>query len=268
MPPDVAPGSALDVGVTLWDPAGPGIPRMGATIFVQAVPPDGSGDATRAVAIRDWPGHYRARLGVPSGGLARVEIGVPGTMCENDVCRDSDWLFEIAGTGPPSDAPVTALSKARIELDSGTVSAGRPIDVAVTVEPNTDWDAFRLPADVVVRAHEARGPNVSTATLPLLDEAAGRYEGTITVPEGGELIFEAALDADGGDATRFGTSMTRVAVAAAPLVGGTAREGAPGAGEPGKARDEGLPTILVLLLAVAAIAGVGVMLAGFRSAGR
>jgi hypothetical protein len=262
LPTDAEPGSTIDVGATLWDPAGPEIPQMGATIFVRLVPPAGAGDPVRATAIRDWLGHYVAHLAVPPGGIDRVEIGIEGTMCENDVCRPDDWLFEVPGAGPPPDAPITSLAEARIDVADETVAAGRPTGVSVSVEPNADWSSFPLPPEIVVRAREARGANLSTASLPLVDPTAFRYEGTITIPRAGDLVLEAALDADGGDATRFGTSMVRVPVEAGSGGGdGTATPG----GAPG---DEGLPTIVVVLLALVGLVFAGVILTGFRSGSR
>jgi hypothetical protein len=264
LPPD--PTGDLDVGVTLWDSAG-GIPVMGATVFIQAVPPPGGGDAIRATAIRDWRGHYRGKLGAPAGGLDHLEVGVSGTICENDVCRPDDWLFEVAGVGPPPLALFTDLAGARIDVGTAGLTAGQASDVEVVLQPNADWESLRLPPQVVVRAHEARGPNLATASLPLVDSAGRVYAGQITIPEAGDLVLEAALDEDGGDRTRFGTSMTRVTVA--PASGGGAA--APGSGspvDPATSDDEGLPAFVVVLLAVAAIAGAGVILAGFRSGGR
>lgn len=264
LPASPEPGSTLDVGVTVWDTLGNEIPRMGATIFLRAVP-TGGGKPTQAVAISDWRGHYRGSVEVPPAGLDRVELGVSGTICENDVCRPDDWVFPIAGNGPPP-APVTSLAEARIGLADGGFRVAEPVDLSVVVEPNTDWASWPQPAQVVVRAREARGPNVATATLPLVDAAAGTYAGPITIPRAGEFVLEAATDVDGGDATRFGTSMTPVTVeagAAAPDGDGSA--GSPAPGEPS---DEGVPLFVVVLLAVAAVLGVGVIAAGFRSGGR
>jgi hypothetical protein len=259
------PTGDLAVGVTLWDAAG-GIPTLGATIFVQAVPPAGGGDSIRATAIRDWRGHYRGTVGVPATGLDHLDVGVEGTICENDICRPDDLLFEISGVGPPPLAPLTDLAEARIEVGDAVLTAGRPAGVDIVVEPNADWESLPLPPEIVVRARQARGPNLATASLPLVDAAGGLYSGSITIPEAGDLVLEAALDKDGGDATRFGTSMTRVPVQPASDGGGAGDPGSPT--EPGGTSDEGLPTIVIVLLAVVAIAGAGVMLLGFRSGGR
>jgi len=263
LPTDAAPGTGLDVGVTIWDALGLEIPRLGATIFVQAVPPAGGGDPVRVVAIRDWPGHFRARIDVPPGGLDRLETGMPGTVCENDVCRQADWIIPVVGAGPPPDAPITALAEARIDVGDPALAADEPTDLSVMVRARANWASVPLPAEIIVRAREPRGPNVATATLRLADPASGTYRGTITIPRTGDLVVEAATDADGGDATRFGTSMMPVSVAAASGPGGT--EEAPGSGA---GTDDGLPPIVIVLLVGAAVLGAGVMLAGLRSGGR
>jgi hypothetical protein len=259
------PTGDLDVGVTLWDAAG-GIPTMGATLFIQAVPPKGGGDPVRATAIRDWRGHYRGSVGVPAGGLDHLEVGVSGTACENDVCHPDDWLFDVAGVGPPPLALLTDLSEARIDVGDAAVTAGRPADVDVIVTPNADWESLPLPPEIVLRARVPRGPNVATAALQLVDATGGLYRGSITIPEAGDLVLEAALDEDGGDATRFGTSMMPIPVGAGTSGAAADEPGSPVG--PDQAGDEGLPTIVIVLLGVAAIAGLGVMLAGFRSGGR
>ena len=269
LPADAAPGSPLDVGATIWDALGGSIPFMGSTIFLRALPAVGDAEPTRANAVRDWRGHYRGTVEVPAGGLGGVELGVTGTICENDVCRPDDWVFDMGGVGPPPDAPITSLAEARIDAGDATLPAGRPTDVSVVLEPNADWDAaqFPLPGTIVVRAREARGPNVATASLSLADAAARIYAGTLTIPEAGDFVLEAATDEDGGDATRFGTSMVRVAVEAGSGDGGGGAGDAQ-AGPLGTSGDEGLPTVLIVVMAVVVIAGVGVMLAGFRDGGR
>jgi hypothetical protein len=264
LPAAPSPGTTIEVGVTLWDTLGKEIPRMGATLFLRAVPP-GGGTPTQAVAISDWRGHYRGRVAVPEGGLDRVELGVSGTICENDVCRQDDWVFPIAGFGPPPDAPVTSVAEARIDAAGLSLAAGVPAQLRVVVAPSADWASFRLPAQVVVRAREPRGPNLATATLSLVDAATGTYEGPITIPRAGDLVLEAATDADGGDATRFGTSMRPVTVAAGVGGGGGAASGSPA--RDGSA-DDGVPIVVVVLLALAAILGAGVIVAGFRSGNR
>jgi hypothetical protein len=263
LPASPPPGSRFAIGATLWDTLGNELPRMGATIFLRVVPPDG-GKPAEAVAISDWRGHYRGSIEVPAGGLDHVEFGVSGTICENDVCRRDDWVFPLGGVGPPPAAPATSVAEARIVLGEAGLRSGEPTDLSVVVQPNADWGSWPRPAKVVVRAREARGPAIATATLPLVDSAAGSYEGTITIPRAGDLVLEAASDADGGDATRFGTSMIPVTVVSGRDGGDAAV--APLASDRGS--DDGIPTLVVALLAVAAVAGAAVIVAGFRSGAR
>src|SRR5262245_28344198 len=173
LPAAPQPGLTLDVGVTVWDKLGNEIPRMGRTIFLRAVP-SGGGKPVETVAISDWPGHFRGSVEVPAAGLDRVELGISGTICKNDVCSPDDWVFPIAGVGPPPGAPITSLAGARFVLGGDPPRAGAPIDLSVIVEPNADWASWPQPPHVVVRAREPRGPNVATAELPLLAAADGR----------------------------------------------------------------------------------------------
>ena len=259
LPTDAQPGDSVDVGATLWDQLGGEIPRLGATIFLQIVPPDRAVPPSQASARTDWPGHYRGTVEVPAGGIGRLELGVTGTVCENDVCRPDDWVFAMGGIGPPPDAPISALADARISVDDDLV-AGTPADVTVALTPQADWAAFPAPGSIVVRAREPRGPNLATASLPLTDPAGSVYEGKITIPRGGDLVLEAATDEEGGDATRFGTSMIQVTVAA-----GSTDDAAGGRPAPADANgDDAPPQILLILLGLASVVGAGVVLSGFR----
>jgi hypothetical protein len=254
LPDEPQPGDDLTLGVMLWDSAESAIPTLGNTLFMRAIPTDGAAEPTETTAISDWRGHFRGTVRVPPGGLAGVELGLPGTICENDACRPDDWIFGIAGAGPPPEAPITLLAEARIEADDTGLVAGQRLPVGVTLVPNAAWAELPLPGAVVVRAREARGPNVAVATLPLANAGGLAYDGSITIPRGGELVLEAATDEDGGDATRFGTSMVRVVVAGAP------------ADDPptSASSDDAMPFGLVLLLAAVALVGAGVVVAGFR----
>jgi hypothetical protein len=258
---EAPPGDEVTIGATLWDTLGGLVPDMGATVFLRALPADGAGEPIRATAISDWPGHYRGIVVVPPGGLGGVELGTSGTMCENDICRPDDWVFEIAGDGPPPDAPITSLAAARIEIDGDELVAGRPTDLDVLITPNAEWLSLPLPDLLVVRAREPRGPKLAAASLRLADTGGMTYAGSITIPRSGDLVLEAATDEDGGDATRFGTSMTPVTV-------GEASDGDAAPAPVGDAGDDGLPPVLILLLGVVAVVGVGVIVTGFRAGSR
>jgi hypothetical protein len=262
LPDAVQPGDQLEVGATVWDATARQIANVGGTIFLRALPADETREPATATAVRDWPGHYRGTVVVPPSGLGRIELGVTGTMCVNDVCSPFDRAFEIAGDGPPPDAPITSLAAARIDVDPAGLTADDMTEISVILTPNAAWPSLPALDELVLRAREPRGPNVAVAPLSLVDRDGLVYAGTMTIPESGGLVLEVATDEDGGDATRFGTSMVAVEVAAALDGGGDVP------GTAGDSENEGLSPILIALLAVAAVVGAGVILAGFRSGGR
>jgi hypothetical protein len=257
LPVDAGAGDEVDVGATIWDRLGGEIPRMGATIVLRIVSADGAVPPSQTFARTDWPGHYRGTVEVPPGGIGRLELGVTGTICENDVCRPDDWTFDMGGIGPPPDAPISVLAEARITVDDDLV-AGKPAGVAVALTPQADWVSFPAPTAIVVRAREPRGPDLATASLPLTDPAGLRYEGELTISRGGDLVLEAATDEEGGDMTRFGTSMIPVVVA------DSGSDATDGGTSPGAAGDDAPPPIVLALLALALVVGVVVVLSGFR----
>jgi len=259
VPADASPGDQVDVGATVWDRLGGEIPRMGATMFLRIVPAEGSAAPSQTTARTDWPGHYRGSVEVPAGGIGRLELGVTGTSCVNDVCQRDDWVFAMGGVGPPPDAPIPALAEAQITVEDDLV-AGTPSAVTVAVTPQGDWESFPAPDSIVVRAREPRGPNLATASLPLTDPAGRLYKGEITIPRSGDLVLEAATDEDGGDATRFGTSMIPVTVGA-----GSVDDSASNPSTPGPASGDVPPPIVLIILGLVAVVGVGVVLSGFRS---
>ena len=261
LPVNVAPGSAIDVGAMLWSGGSEATRFVGTSIFVRAHPATGDAEPTTGNARRDWLGHYIGRVEVPEGGLGVVEFGVTGTMCENDVCGPRDFIFPIAGTGPPPDAPMTSLAAAEIALPAEALVAGQPIHATVRLHLNTSWDpAFvpLLPA-LALRAREPRGPTVATVMLRLTDASSLTFGGALTIPDPGDYVLEAAMDADGGDATRFGTSMTPIHV----------EQRATGSASPvGLGGDDALPAWLVVAMVAIVVLGGGFLIAGFRSGGR
>lgn len=232
VPSDAAPGSTLDVGVVLWDPRAGSVESTGTVIFVRvhdaaggAIPPDGA-------ARQNWRGHYAGTIEVPARGLGLLQFGVRGTACDDSGCTPSDWIFPIAGAGSPPDAPVTSLATATIDPPAGPLVAGQPAKVTIRLHPNAglDLELFAMPESLVVRAREPRGPNLATATLSRVEgtgAADGAYAGSLTIPAAGDVVLEAATDADGGDATRFGTSLTRIIVAPASSAPAAAAGGVP-----------------------------------------
>ena len=266
IPTDARPGDRLDVGATIWDRLAGEIPRMGATIFLRALPAEGAGNAAgppaQTFARTDWPGHFRGTVEVPPGGLGGIELGVSGTVCENDVCGPADWVFDMGGVGPPPDAPISDLAEARISLGADPVD-GTPTELSAVLTPQADWESLPAPDAIVVRAREPRGPTLATASLALTDAAGLVYTGSITIPRAGDLVLEAATDEDGGDATRFGTSMVPVTVGQ-----GSDPDAPTEPAWPGEIPDDGPPPVVIALLALVAILGIGAILSGFRGSAR
>jgi hypothetical protein len=263
IPADAAAGASLPVGVLLWDETGHSIPDMGGTIQVRVHATDPSVEPATVSGRSDWPGHFTATIVIPKGGVGSIDFFSPSTVCENDVCRPDEFLFPIAGAGLPPEAPITGLAEARILLPSDPLVADRAADISVRLEPRSDWDpdALVLPSSLVIRARQARGSNLTTATLSLTDPGDRVYEGSLTLPAAGDLVLEAATDVEGGDATRFPTSMTRITVEAAD----TAEAADPG---PARDADDSLPLWFVVGMAVVALAGAGVLAVGFVQGGR
>src|SRR5215210_2102509 len=263
IPTDAATGTSIAVGVLLWDDRAAMIPDMGGTIQVRVHASDPNVGPVTVGGRSDWRGHFTATIVIPDGGVGSIDVFSPGTICENDVCRPDEWLFPIAGEGPPPEAPITSLAEARILLPAEPLVAGQPGEIAVRLEPRADWeaDALVVPPSLVIRAREARGPNLATAALSLIDPAERVYQGPLTVPSAGDLVLEAATDEDSGDATRFPTSMTRISVEAAS---------APEAAEAGAETDsdDGLPPWFVVGMAVVALVGAGILVVGFAQGSR
>jgi hypothetical protein len=221
LPETPTPGATLAIGSILWDADRAAIAPIGTTIFYRTHGAPGD-PPIETFARQDWPGHYLGTIEIPEAGLTGLEFGLSGTLCENDVCRRDDWLFPIGGIGPPPGAPVVAIAAATIDVLPEPIVADSPLALIIRVRPNEGIDPalFEMPASLVVRAREPRGPNVAVAEVALAGRESsglreGVFEGDMTIDEPGEFVLEVATDADGGDATRFGTSLMPIAVEAA-----------------------------------------------------
>ena len=105
IPADAKPGTKLVVTWTVMRPAAEGaaaIPLDATDVFVRLRGP-ARGDVREAFAtFKPHPdGAYRARVTVPRGGIAAVEIGVAGKRTySNGKSERADLLFPI--TNPPA----------------------------------------------------------------------------------------------------------------------------------------------------------------------
>jgi hypothetical protein len=122
------PGTTVSVGFTIAaigdDPGSwPGQP------IVLKVHPVG-GDPIESVATDDGKGHYTATFLMPEHGVAAVEIGMRGEMCENGTCTRSDFLFQVAG---PEHGAIFAPAAVPPPANPGKVTP-----TAAPVAPATD----------------------------------------------------------------------------------------------------------------------------------
>ncbi len=97
---DAEPGSPVTVIWTLtFVHEGGRRPFGGGGIFARLVGPDGS-RSKRVYAATPKPGRFRATVRVPDGGVARLEIGIMGMVCDargRPGCRPAPKHFPIVG---------------------------------------------------------------------------------------------------------------------------------------------------------------------------
>ena len=114
IPADATPGSRITVSWKITDQAGD--PFNATALFVRLRGPDPA-DATEAFdsPTAHTDGAYGARVTVPKGGIAEIEIGVAGTSTDSSgKSVRSDYLFPIANTpalgGAASDSGTGTLT--------------------------------------------------------------------------------------------------------------------------------------------------------------
>lgn len=254
LPTTAAPGSTVRLGYMTWDPVGRRLARD-MSPFVRLVPA-GGGIGERATSVQDFGGHYVASVPVPDGGIGGVEIGLVGHACDADGCRESDWLFDIAGVGPPPDAPLPAVATAQIELPASATVAGRPAGIGIRLTPRVPWDAsgFAYPEALLVQVSIPRGSTIVEATATAIEGQPGDYAAHVAIPEPGEYRVIAAASQEGADPVPFSASLATITV-----------DPADGEAPPGPAVDTGTGPDLVLPALAAGIAlAVGAALLAIR----
>jgi hypothetical protein len=192
---------------------------------------------------------------VPDGGVARVEIGLTGSACDAQGCRESDWLFDIVGVGPPPDAPLPSVATARVELPADAVTAGRPAVIGIRLAPRVAWDpaAFRYPDTLLVEVAVPRGRTILDAQAALADGSPGTYSASVTIPDPGEYRVVAAVPQQGADPVPFSASLTTMTVEPPGAVPSPAGEGD---------GESGLGAVIPAIVAVVAVLAVVALLAG------
>ncbi len=209
-PTDLAPGTTVPIGVTIWDRTAR---RLGPaqSLHLWWYPATGDGPPSQATIAADWNGHGIATIAVPEGGGGRLGLTFPGTACASDGCAPAESLFPIAGVGPPPDAPLPQVASAEIQ-PGGAIVAGRPTQVAVVLRPKAAWEpgTFTMPDRLFVEVRIPRGATLASVPATLEDAAQGRYVATISLPDPGPYILEVAATADPSSAVSFDASIARV----------------------------------------------------------
>ena len=131
---DTPGGTELRVDLTAVVRAGDEVyPVTGTAIALVLTGPDG--DITRATGERQQTdGHYTMLAIVPAGGVASLEVVIPGSSCEGNAgCVSSDWAITVVGSslvaGPIG--PGTAQAVAAGPTAPAATTAAEPNAVAV-----------------------------------------------------------------------------------------------------------------------------------------
>jgi hypothetical protein len=256
VPADAAPGSTIHVGAFVWI-RGAEEPVRGATFQVRLHPASGSAEPAFDYGHEDFAGHLVADLVVPEGGAGELEIGLPGTVCENDVCGPQLTPVPIRGVGPPPDVSLTALAQAVVDPPVAALVAGEPAAFDITVASRIAWPApgLVLPESLWLQAREPQGPVVAEAEAELADAAAGRYRARVTFDEAGQYVVQVATGPEADEPDLFGSSVRPLTVDAAP-----AASLVPG-GSSGAA-DDATPGLVLAALVATLVLGLAIFVLG------
>ena len=200
--PAAAPaGSILQVGALVFRDDQE--PLVGVTLQLRLHPASGSAEPTFDYGHQDFAGHVVAELEVPEGGVGALDIVLPGTMCENDVCGPVETMIPVRGVGPPPDVPLSTLATTLTTPPIEALVAGRASSFQITVQPRIEWPepGLDLPSAIWLQVRVSRGPVIQDVAANLDDPLTGRYVVPITFPEPGEYVLEAGTrpEADGTD---------------------------------------------------------------------
>jgi hypothetical protein len=261
IPADLPIGERYGFGVTMWDTQQQRFAEFNQA-FIRLHPAKGSATPTVGEANSDWPGHLIGDVEVPQGGAGRLEIGLSEKVCtirgSVQTCDQQEFPFRLAGTGPPPDAPRTALVVATTVLPPGSLLAGEPIDLLVTVEAQAMWDiaTLALPDQLFAFVNERGGPDLAATTLRPSREggssSAIAYTGQITVADPGEVTLQVAIPGNGTADQVLSGATTRL------RIGGTAVDGSPrpAAVGPASPAGEGVPWLPVGVAALVIAGGL------------
>jgi hypothetical protein len=258
LPVGAPAGTHLSIGALLWSPDQAAVVTAITPRF-RLHPASGKAAATVANGVPDWPGHYVADVVVPPGGFGTLDIGIPGTFCDDhNVCVQQDFLFDVA-VGPPVDVKLPAITAASLQLSAPTVEARSSIGLEAQLNPNVQWPRpLQLPSRLVIQVRERQGPIV----LEVPAEHGGfdgDYVANIAIDKPGDYVIQLALTADATGPDLFPTALAAITVT--PSTQPTAAPAVTTTGA-GTAAPEWWPL---------ALGGFGLLVAGllfFRGAGR
>jgi hypothetical protein len=263
-PPDAPAGATVQVGATFWSDRDHGLFSMSGLV-VKLYPAKGKAKPSVAPATMDAPGHVVASLPIPAGGPGRIEIATQGQECKADgSCRTVDMPLRITGSGPPPDAPRSSLVTAELLPIVGSVVAGRPASIAVLLRPIGLWDpeALALPPTMQVIINRVGGGRLGFAQLQQdPPQPFQPYEGSIRIPEQGEMALTAALVGETGTAEPIEGELGRVLVTGSGIRPDTSAapvdRSSPGTGDaqqpgdaPATTGDSGPPIAILIALGV------------------
>jgi hypothetical protein len=263
VPADAAPGTEVTVGAMIWDP----IPKefvFGGGTFMRLYPATGDGPASEVSAKSDFQGHVVGTLTVPDGGVGDLVIGITGSSCTPEKCSRFDSFFDMAGVGPPPDAPLPKIAAAKVQAPA-VPTVGEPASVAIVLTPKVAWgpDVYTPPDRLVLRVRVPRGDVMQEVPAPLTDAATGLYEATVTLAEPGPVVLEAAVTEDAAVDQVFQASGATTTVVPPAEATPVASPDAPSAGAPSPAASPNLFLVVGLLLMGSLV--LGLLLIGRRS---
>ena len=261
-PPDAPAGGQVLLGVTFWNVRDHKLFAINGLV-ARLYPAKGKAEPSVAKLQSDAPGHATAQLQIPKGGVGRVEIDTSGQECTTGgSCKSVYQPLRIAGTGPPPEAPLGDLVLAELLPITGDVVAGRPTSIAVNIRPIGLWaaDALQLPPTLQVVISRVGGGRLGNAQLQADPPEPGQpYQGTIRVPEPGQMSLKASFVDANGATQPINSELGPIQVigagvrpdGASPRPAATAGSpAAPAPGETPSGADAGPPWLLIGALTV------------------
>ena len=142
-----------------------------------------------------------------------MEVGLGGTACDPNGCQRQDQIYPVVGVGPPPDASASMIAEAEIEVIE-SIAAGTATEVTIHLTPNTDWGpgAFAAPDALVLQVRQPRGGVLAEVPAPVLDAEGLTYRVSLTLPQPGDFVLQAATAPEAEAKDTFGESRVAITV--------------------------------------------------------